>query len=87
MKVLLWILTLGLASLVACSGGDRQAGQADAADTTRLRIEDLNRLIAQDQGNADLLNQRARYFLVDRQLDKALQDVHKAITIDGNRPA
>ncbi len=74
-----------LLALSACrSGGDRK-GQKQDSDTTRMRLEMLNQQIEDDEGNPELYNRRAKSLLADRQFDKALKDVNKAISLDARK--
>ena len=76
-------LFLCLFALSSCHGGGNAAdGQKQGSDTTRLKLEVLDRQIEDDVSNPDLYDRRAKFYLFDHQFDKALKDVHKAISID-----
>ncbi|MCX6266678.1 MAG: tetratricopeptide repeat protein [Bacteroidetes bacterium] len=88
MKNLFCCLVLCLFAFTACqNGSDTSDRQKQDNDTIRLKLEILNRQIEADQTNPDLYNKRAKFYLLDHQFDKALKDVHKAITIDDGKAA
>ncbi len=69
------------------NGGDSSVIGNQGSDTIRLKLESLNALIADNGSNPDLYNQRAKFYLLDHQFDKALKDVHQAISMDGDKSA
>ncbi len=74
--------------LLACSGcgGSNDKKEISGADSTKVRLEILNRQIARDGSNPELYNNRARFYLGDHQVDLALKDINKAISLDPNNP-
>lgn len=74
-----------LLTLSACRSGGDGKGQKQDADTTRMRLEMLNQQIEDDQDNPELYNRRAKSLFADRQFDKALKDVNKAISLDARK--
>ena len=48
-------------------------------------LEAINQKIASDDGNADLYEVRAKYYLTDHQFDKAITDINKAISLKGGQ--
>jgi tetratricopeptide (TPR) repeat protein len=88
MKNLIRCLLLCLFAISSCRNGSDESGrQKQDNDTTRLKLEILNQQIEADVSNPDLYNKRAKFYLLDHQFDKALKDVHKAITIDEDKAA
>jgi tetratricopeptide (TPR) repeat protein len=76
------ILTVVFFALFSCVN-DRK-GETEkkiVADTARETIESLSARIASDGSNPLLYDQRAKIYLLDRQFDKALTDINKAITL------
>lgn len=49
-------------------------------------IQSLNDSIANDSLNVQLLNRRAQYFILEKQLNNALLDINKALKIDSKEP-
>jgi len=79
----------GFASLIfilyilsGCHHGGADNTGSVAGDSTRLRLENLNRQIAADGSNAGLYNQRARFYIGDKQMDMALKDINKALSLE-----
>jgi len=72
-------------ALSACRSGGERKGQKQDSDTTRMRLEMLNQQIEDDEGNPELYDRRAKSLLADRQFDKALKDVNKAISLDAKK--
>jgi tetratricopeptide (TPR) repeat protein len=88
MKYLVCCVLICLLVLPSCHNGSDTANiQKQNSDTTRLKLEVLNRQIVADASNPDLYNRRAKYYLIDHQFDNALKDVHKAISIDAEKSA
>jgi tetratricopeptide (TPR) repeat protein len=88
MRNLIGCLLLCLFGLSSCqSGGDASNGQKQDNDTTRMKLEILNQQIEADIQNPEGYNKRAKFYLLDHQFDKALKDVHKAISLDGGNSA
>ncbi len=79
-------LIILLLALSGCGGAGGKKQAAVAGDTTRVRLENLNRQIAGDAANPQLYNLRAKYYLGDHQTDLALKDINKAITYDAKNP-
>lgn len=75
-----------LQGLVSCGGGASNDDNGTAADSVAMRLENLNRMIAEDAGNPDLYNLRARHYLTIRQVEPALKDINKAISLDPKNP-
>ena len=83
MKNLVFCLLLCVIGLSSCrSGGKTSGDQMQGGDTTRMKLEVLNQQIESDVSNPELYNRRAKFYLFDHQFDKALKDVHKAISIN-----
>ncbi|HNY01347.1 MAG TPA: tetratricopeptide repeat protein [Bacteroidales bacterium] len=83
------ILCLGcLVALVSCGpGGQDRRTPLTAADSASMKLETLNRTISEHPSDPAPYNQRARYYLLERQFDLALKDIHKAISLDSRNPA
>ena len=81
-------LLLCLLALSSCHhGGDSSNRHKQGSDTIQAKLGELNQLIEDDASNPDLYNKRATAYLLDHQFDKALKDVHKAISIDAGKSA
>ena len=80
-------LFICLLTLSACHVGssDSESNNKQGNDTTLMRLEILSQQIEDDVSNPDLYNRRAKYYLHDHQLDKALKDINKAISLDGGK--
>ncbi|MFZ4520671.1 MAG: tetratricopeptide repeat protein [Bacteroidales bacterium] len=88
MKNLISCLLICLVALSSChNGSDSAARQKLSNDTTHLKLETLNQQIEADASNPDLYNKRAKFYLMDRDFDKALKDVRRALTLDDSRSA
>ena len=55
-------------------------------DTARITLEVITAKIASDESNPLLYNQRAKVYLLDRQFDKALKDINKAVSLAPKNP-
>jgi tetratricopeptide (TPR) repeat protein len=71
----------------ACGTGTNSRENGSAADSTGLRLQELTNKIEADPENDELLHQRARFYLSRNDFDKALKDMHKAISLDGKKSA
>jgi tetratricopeptide (TPR) repeat protein len=86
MKNFIGCFLLCLLALSSCNNaGDMSGRQKQDSDTTRMKLEVLNQQIDDDASNPDLYNKRAKFYLLDHQFDKALKDVHQAISMDDGR--
>jgi tetratricopeptide (TPR) repeat protein len=86
MRNLFFCLLLWLGALSSCNtGNDASKGEAQASDTIKLKLEVLNQQIEDDASNPDLYNKRAKFYFLDRQFDKALKDIHKAISMEPDK--
>ena len=56
-------------------------------DSLALVLHDLDNRIESHPSDADLFQQRAKYYLVDRQYEKALTDIGKAISLAPKQPS
>jgi len=75
-----------LPGIFSCNNrGDTSGSQNQSSDTTRIKLEILNQKIDADVSNPDLYNLRAKFYLLDHQFDKALKDIHQAISIDNSK--
>lgn len=86
-RFLFSILVTGILFLAACGGTNSKNGQVSGADSAARGMEELNARIASEPGNAGLLHQRARLFMLKNDYNKALQDIHQAVSIDGKNSA
>jgi tetratricopeptide (TPR) repeat protein len=88
MKYGINFLLICVLTFTAChrGGGDKATSGKMGADSVLVRIEALNKQIEDNASDPVLYNQRAKYYLLDRQVDKALKDINKAISLDGNKP-
>jgi tetratricopeptide (TPR) repeat protein len=83
MKNQLTYLIVFLVALSSCqNGGETSGNQKQPADSAKVTLEMLNKQIEGDISNPELYNNRAKFYLLDHQFDKALNDVHKAISMD-----
>jgi len=71
--------------LASCDRAAEKNQARDAGDTIKSRISQLTEKIREDASNAELYNTRAQYYIFDKQLDLALRDVNKAISIDSRK--
>jgi tetratricopeptide (TPR) repeat protein len=74
--------------LASCRNGEK-SGEAGSGkgDTINAGIAEMSLAIGDGSSDASLYNRRARYYFLDQQFNKALQDVNKAITLDGKQSA
>lgn len=73
--------------LLSCTGGKKEASNEKLlSDTARETIESLTEKIKDAPSNAQLYGQRAKAFLMDQQIDKAINDASKAISLDPKNP-
>jgi tetratricopeptide (TPR) repeat protein len=86
-KYFVYCLLICLLALSSCMGEDKSPSQNKGSDTTRMQLEALNQKITEDAENPDLYDLRAKYFISDRQFDKAMKDVNKAISINDKKPS
>jgi len=78
---------LGLISLfVGCGPSQPPTEEVTSVDSAVIYLNELNQAIANNERDPDLYNQRAKFFLADKEFDKALKDINKAITLDDKNP-
>ena len=56
------------------------------SDPAKLILADINKKIEANPNNADLFDNRARYYMFESQFDLALKDINKAVTLSPNNP-
>ncbi len=81
-RIFFTIWVTGILFLASCGGGRERSGQGPDADSATRGMAELNARIASEPGNAELLHQRARLFMSGNDFNKALQDIHQAVSID-----
>ena len=79
-KILFGFLTFWVL-FSSCNRTPDKTPALTAGDTIKQRIAQYTKAIGDDASNADLYNKRAQYYIFDKQLDLALRDVNKAISI------
>lgn len=67
------------------SGNPKEKGSSN--DTQGITIGQLDRDVADDPDNPRVYHERARYYYVTRDLDKAVVDVRKAISLNEKEPS
>lgn len=80
----LWVFLLFLGS---CGPGKGTGEKTTAQDTSRQYLEKLNREIADDESNPELYNSRAKFYLADKQLESAIKDAARAISLAPGKTA
>jgi tetratricopeptide (TPR) repeat protein len=71
----------------ACGGDDDTKGKGSGVkDPTKLVLRDINQKLEADPGNADLYDDRARYYMYAAQYELALKDINKAVSISPKNP-
>jgi tetratricopeptide (TPR) repeat protein len=66
----------------ACGGNHKGKDEAVKTDSLPADLATLNKKIAEDPNNAKLYDQRAVYYLQNKDLDKALNDANRAVVLD-----
>lgn len=76
-----------LAGLLLCSCGksDKIKDKVNPKDTLSYTLDLLNSQIADDPGNPNLLYERSKLFYNQKLLDKSLEDITRAISIDSSK--
>jgi len=78
---------IGLISLnMGCGTSQPEKEVRASVDSADLYLNELNEAIANNGRDADRYNQRAKFFLAEREFDKALKDINQAITLDDKNP-
>ncbi len=81
------LVLLILLGLCSCGPGNQQEQNSkNKADSIKAAIENLDRKIAANETDPELYNARAKYYLADRQPDRALKDINKALSIAPQEP-
>jgi len=71
-------------TVFACKNRNTGIDQNRIDEQTLGTLAYLNLMIAEDTANAELYNQRARYYLQKDQINNALNDINKTLSIDPN---
>lgn len=66
----------------ACGTGTTSSETGSVADSAGVQIQELTRKIEVEPENDALYHQRARFYMSRNDFDKALKDIHKAISLD-----
>lgn len=72
--------------LVSCGGGKPSDDKTNTAVSGALSLTTINAKIEAEPRNAALYEMRAKYYLADRQPEKAITDINKAISLSGDQP-
>ncbi|MGV3588647.1 MAG: tetratricopeptide repeat protein [Adhaeribacter sp.] len=79
-----------LFSITACSteviNQDLMVNNKALVGVSEIKIADLNEALNLDQNNAGLYAKRAKLYLQDKKLEKALADIEQAIKFNSNQP-
>ena len=81
-----FVAVMLLSALLSCRQSDKEPA-ADLKNTDITELQRLDSAISRDPSNAMLLNERARYYLMNSELNKALSDVNSALQIDSKNAA
>ncbi len=81
-NVFIYLLIAGALVIGSCGNGGSKDGVENQADTTQARIDDVTALISRDSSNAALFHQRAILFLDQREHNRAMRDMIRAIELD-----
>jgi tetratricopeptide (TPR) repeat protein len=76
------ILLLVAVLFFACGGNQKGKDESVKTDSLPADLASLNKKIADDPNNAKLYDQRAVYYLQNKDLDKAMTDANKAVILD-----
>ncbi len=76
------VLLLVAVLFFACGGHQKGKDESVKTDSLPADLAALSKKIADDPNNAKLYDQRASYYLQNKDLDKALADANKAIILD-----
>jgi tetratricopeptide (TPR) repeat protein len=79
------ILASVFLSLASCGNHGQPADNGKNAKTSVQTLNALNEKIASDAENGDLYELRAKYYLTEHILDKAITDINKAISINAKK--
>lgn len=71
-----------------CAGENTQKNEEAETRTTGEsgKLQALSEKISRDSLNADLYNQRAQYHVVEKNVNKALSDINKALELEEDNP-
>lgn len=78
------LLLVVLAGIMAC-GGNKTTVPLVKTDSLPADLAKLSKQIEDNPKDATLYNQRAKYYIDHQQLDKALNDVNRAIALDDKK--
>lgn len=73
--------------LQGCHSSQPPKDVSASVDSTTLYLDELNQAIRDYDTDPSLYNQRAQFFLREKEFDKALKDINKAISLDDKNPA
>ncbi|MCF8388044.1 MAG: tetratricopeptide repeat protein, partial [Bacteroidales bacterium] len=82
--IVLFMILLLVSSCGNIDNKEKDKVSEQKPDTSRLAY--LNREIRKDTANAELYNQRALYYIEQKQVNEALGDINTALQLDENNP-
>ena len=71
--------------LASCGGKKTNKPIIDPKDTLSTSLDLINNQLINDPDNPNLLYERSKLYYNQKSLDKALEDINKAIGIDSSR--
>ncbi len=85
-RILVLLVICTMIIFTGCRPGSDSADTLSNADSSTISLNQLNLEIEEDESNPDLYEQRATYYLSARNIDLALKDINKAISLDDQQP-
>ncbi len=80
-----FFLLLGLFLIFQCCNQSIDSNTESDTDTVVNNIDQLNKLIENNPDNESYIHQRAKFYLEQKNLQKALQDIRKVLLIDSTK--
>jgi tetratricopeptide (TPR) repeat protein len=77
-----FLIVITVLFFASCTGNDKSSAKQSDSSAVIKTVADLDRLIQQNPKESSLWHKRAQFYFNNRQYDKAIDDVKKAISID-----
>jgi len=86
-RALILSFVCGMITLISCRPGSDSADDISGVDSVAIALDHLNLEIQSHASDPDLYEKRAKYYLGAREIDQALKDINKAISLDDKDPS
>ncbi|MBC8314868.1 MAG: tetratricopeptide repeat protein [Bacteroidales bacterium] len=85
-RILVLLIICTMIIVTGCRSGSDSADTLSDADSSTISLNRLNLEIEEEASNPDLYEKRATYYLNARNIEHALKDINKAISLDDQQP-